>query len=372
MAQHKRDYYAVLTVEKTATVEEIKKAYRKCALMHHPDRNSGDKKAEEKFKEATEAYQVLADPQKRQIYDQYGHEGLDAQRGRGGFSGGFGDTFEDIFEAFFGGASSRGRQPPPKGADPQHDLEISFNEAAFGVEKEMEIRRDEKCATCKGEGAQAGTSRKTCATCHGSGQVLASSGFFSISRPCQRCHGQGNMVEHPCTACQGSGRVGVKRKIQVKIPAGVDNGLRLRMAGEGEGGAQGGPRGDLYIDIYVRAHEFFTREGDNILCQVPISFVQAALGCELKVPMLAGTTTLKIPPGTQTGRVFKLKGKGIASLQDQGIGDEEIKISVETPAHLSTEQKELLMQFAALSGEKVNPISSTFMERVRELFKNEK
>jgi molecular chaperone DnaJ len=368
----KRDYYQVLGVPKSAGAEEIKKAYRKCALAHHPDRNPGDAKAEENFKEATEAYQVLSDPQKRQLYDQYGHEGVASAGGfgAGGFSAsGFGEIFEDIFEDFFGGGSRRGRQRPQRGSDLEAELEISFEEAAFGAEKTVPLRRQETCSACKGEGAKSGTARKTCATCHGSGQILASSGFFSISRPCHACQGQGSVIEHPCVSCHGGGRVLVDRKVQVKIPAGVDNGLRLRITGEGEAGSRGGGRGDLFIEIIVKPHEIFKRQGDDILCEVPIGFTQAALGCEIEVPTLVGKTTLKIPAGTQTGKIFKLKGKGIASVHGHGVGDEEIKILVETPTRLSEKQKELLKQFADISGEKVNPLSSSFFEKAKKLFK---
>ncbi len=373
MAQHKRDYYEILGVSRSAAVEDIKKAYRQCALLHHPDRNPGDKKSEEKFKEATEAYQVLADPKKRQIYDQVGHEGLASQGGgwgaASGFSAaGFGDIFEDIFEDFFGGGSSRRRERSQRGSDLRYELEISFVEAAFGVEKEIEIQREEACSTCKGDGAKPGTSRSACPTCHGSGQILASSGFFSISRPCHRCQGQGSFIEHPCAACRGKGRVAAAREIKVKIPAGIENESRLRVSGEGEAGLRGGPRGDLYVDVTVSPHEFFARRGNDILCVAPIHFVQAALGAEIEVPTLTGTATLKIPAGTQTGRAFKLKGKGIASVRGDGIGDEEVKIVVETPTHLSDKQKEILKQFAALGGEKTNPISNSFVQKLRQLF----
>lgn len=368
MPQNKKDYYEILGIVKNAAPEEIKKAYRKCALEHHPDRNPGNKKAEEKFKEATEAYQILSDPQKRQLYDQYGHEGLNA--GGAGFSGasGFGDIFEDIFEDFFGRRGARSQQRPQRGSDLQYRMDILFNEAVFGVEKNIEIPREESCTSCKGDGAKPGTSRQACPTCHGSGEVLASSGFFSIARPCSRCHGHGSFVEHPCGVCRGSGRVSVQRKIQVKIPPGVDNGLRLRISGEGEGGVRGGPRGDLYVDLHVEPHEIFSREGNNVLCELPVSFVQAALGAEIEVPTLTGAAPLKVPAGTQTGKIFRLKGKGIASLNGQGIGDEEIKVIVETPTHLSDKQKELLKQFAALSGEKANPISNSFVEKAKKLF----
>lgn len=369
MAQTKRDYYEVLGVTKSVSAEELKKAYRQAALKHHPDRNPGDKKSEEKFKEATEAYQVLADPQKRKLYDQFGHEGVESQGGFGGFSSaGFGDIFEDIFEDFFGASGSRSRRRAQRGSDLQYELEISFEEAAFGCEKNIEIRREETCSTCKGEGAKPGSAKATCSTCHGSGQILASSGFFSIARTCHRCHGQGSFIEHPCTACHGTGRLLIDRKVHVKIPAGADNGLRLRISGEGEAGILGGPRGDLYIDLTVASHEIFTRQGDNILCEVPVSFVQAALGAEIEVPTLVGTAALKIPAGTQGGKIFRLKGKGMQSLRGNGIGDEEVRIIVETPSHLSEKQKELLKQFVALSGEKINPISQSFSEKVKKLF----
>lgn len=368
MPQQRRDYYEILGVPKNAEAEDIKKAYRQCALEHHPDRNPGNKKAEEKFKEATEAYQVLSDPQKRQTYDRYGHEGLAA--GGAGFSSaaGFGDIFEDIFEDFFGGRGSRNRQRPQRGSDLQYRMDIKFNEAVFGIEKTVEIPREESCTACKGDGAKPGTSRQSCSACHGSGEVLASSGFFSIARTCSRCHGQGSFVEHPCTACRGLGRVSVRRKIQVKVPAGVDNDLRLRISGEGEAGVRGGPRGDLYVDLHVEPHEIFERDANTVLCEVPISFVQAALGAEIEVPTLTGVTTLKIPAGTQTGKVFRMKGKGIVSLNGQGLGDEVVKVAVETPLHLSDKQKEILREFASLSGQKMNPISSSFMEKVKKVF----
>ena len=372
MASKKHDYYEVLGVSRQADGEEIKKAYRKAALAHHPDRNPGDHKAEEKFKEATEAYQILSDPQKRQIYNQYGHDGLNSMGGMGGgFSGasGFEDVFEGIFEDFFGGSGGgRNRARAARGSDLQYHLEVSFEEAAFGVEKSVHLRREETCGTCDGDGAKPGTQKKTCSACRGSGKVISSSGFFSISRPCSRCNGEGVSIEHPCTACHGAGRVDAERKIQVHIPGGVDTGLRLRMTGEGEAGFRGGPRGDLFIDIEVRPHEFFKRNGTTVICEVPLSFVQAALGGEVEVPTLAGKYELKIPSGTQTGKIFRLKGKGIAALRDGSLGDQEVHVVVETPAHLSDRQKELLKEFAELSGEKVNPISSSFMQKAKKLF----
>ncbi|OGW83389.1 MAG: molecular chaperone DnaJ [Omnitrophica bacterium RIFCSPHIGHO2_02_FULL_51_18] len=365
----KRDYYEILGVKRVVTADELKKAYRKCALEHHPDRNPGSNKSEELFKEATEAYQVLSDPKKKELYDRYGHEGLTGLGNGGGFSSaGFGDIFQDIFEDFFGGTHGRGHTRPARGDDLGHEVEISFNEAAFGVEKELLLKREEVCSACRGDGAKPGTSRKTCGTCNGTGQILASSGFFSISRTCNRCHGQGSLVEHACGACSGHGRVVAQRKLSVKIPAGVDNGLRLRVPGEGEAGLRGGPRGDLYVDIHVRPHEFFIRNQENILCEVPVSFAQAALGCEMEVPTLTGTTPLRIPAGTQSGKLFKLKGKGLPSLRGGATGDEDVRIAVETPTRLTERQKELLREFAAAGGEKVNPISRSFMEKVRKVF----
>lgn len=368
----KQDYYSLLGIDRNADADELKKAYRKAALAHHPDRNPGDKKAEEKFKEVTEAYQVLSDPQKREIYNRYGHEGLSAQGGMGGggFSNaGFEDVFEGIFEDFFGGGgSSRRGSRNRRGSDLQYDLEIAFDEAVFGAEKKVELHREESCGACRGEGAKPGTSKKTCATCHGSGKIMASSGFFSVARSCDRCRGEGSIIEQPCTECRGAGRVVGHRKIDLKIPAGVDNGLRLRIPGEGEAGIRGGERGDLYVDIHVKPHEFFTRDGENIACEVPISMVQAALGCDLEVPTLIGTHEIKIPPGTQSGKVFRLKGKGIASLRGGGIGDQEVRVIVETPSHLSDKQKALLREFAQISGEKVSPMSSSFMQKMKKIF----
>ena len=352
MTHAKRDYYEVLSVARNASDEDIKKAYRKCAMAHHPDRNPGDKKSEEKFKEATEAYQVLSSPEKRRVYDQFGHAGVESQGMGGGFStSGFGDIFEDIFEDFFGGNPSKRRSRPQKGSDLATAVELDFHEAAFGVQKSVDVKREEACSACRG-----------------SGQVMASSGFFSISRTCPRCQGQGSFIEHPCETCRGSGRLAVARKIQAKIPAGVDTGVRLRMTGEGEAGHRGGPRGDLYVEVHVRPHEIFSREGDDIICVVPISMVQAALGCEIEVPTLSGKSKLKVPAGTQNGRTFRLKGKGFPSLRGAGIGDEEIRIAVETPANLSEKQTELLRQFAELSGDKVNPATSSFVHKVKKLF----
>ena len=335
-------------------------------MEFHPDRNPGDKKAEEKFKEATEAYQVLSDAPKRQLYDQYGHEGLSGQSFGGFSSAGFGDIFGDIFDDFFGGSPRRSNRAQ-RGSDLATAVEITLEEAAFGVEKVIEVDREENCDPCKGNGAKPGTSPKTCATCHGSGQVMASSGFFSISRACPKCHGKGSSIENPCPSCRGLGRVAATRKLKASIPAGVDTGIRMRVPGEGEAGARGGPRGDLYLEIHVREHDIFGREGDDLICQIPISMAQAALGCEIEVPTLKGPASLKIPAGTQTGKTFKLKGKGFPSLRGAGIGDEEIRVQVETPTQLTEKQAELLRQFAEISGEKVNPMSSGFMNKMKKI-----
>ncbi len=365
----KRDYYEILSVSKSASAEEIKKAYRQSAMKHHPDRNPGDKKAEDLFREATEAYQVLSDAKKRQVYDQYGHAGLGSQGfDASGFQGGFGDIFEDIFEDFFGATTGRRRNRPQKGNDLALALEVSFDEAAFGVEKKVDVTREENCATCEGEGAKPGTQKKTCTTCQGSGQVMASSGFFSVARPCHKCHGHGAIIEHPCTSCRGTGRTAVKRNISIRVPGGVDNGIRLRMPNEGEGGTRGGPRGDLYIEIHVKQHEIFKRKDENIILELPISMVQAALGCEMEVPTLKGMAELKIPAGTQHGKVFRLKGKGFPSLRGHGTGDEEVHIQVETPSNLNSKQIEILKQFADATGEKVNPASSSFVHKVKKIF----
>lgn len=362
----KKDYYDILSVPRNASAEDVKKAYRQSAMKYHPDRNPGDKKAEDKFKEATEAYQVLSDPGKRQVYDQYGHAGLN---NAGGFSSaGFGDIFEDIFEDFFGGNTGRRQNRAHKGGDLGVAVELTFEEAAFGVEKELQIRREETCTTCKGEGARPGTQRKNCSTCHGSGQVLASSGFFSISRACPKCHGQGSVIEDPCGDCRGTGRTAADRKIHVKIPGGVDTGIRLRMPGEGEAGHRGGPRGDLYVEVHLKEHEIFTREGDDLVLECPISMVQAALGLELEVPTLSGRASLKVPAGTQNGKSFRLKGKGFPSVRGHGHGDEEVRIRVETPTQLSDKQAALLREFAAATGEKVSPETSSFMKKVKKMF----
>ncbi len=368
-----QDLYVLFGVAKTASAEEIKSAFRKHALKHHPDRNPGDKHAEEKFKEYSRAYEILSDPEKRAAYDRYGMDGVNGGAGFGGAGGaeGFSDVFSDIFEDFFGGGrgGQHRTQRAARGADLGVELELTFLEAVHGCDKKVPVRREEVCRTCAGQGAAPGTQKKVCTTCRGAGEVLASSGFFQIRRPCPSCAGQGSIIEKPCGSCRGSGRESTERTITVKVPAGVDSGMRLRVSGEGEAGHKGGHRGDLYVDIHVDEHEIFKRSGSDILCDVPISFAQAALGAEIKVPTLEGPTELKVPAGTQTGKVFRLKGKGIHSIKGDGRGDEHVRVVVETPTALSSKQKELLQQFAEISGEKAHPISHSFMKKMKDLLK---
>jgi molecular chaperone DnaJ len=349
----KRDYYEVLGVSRNASEDDIKKAYRKLALQYHPDRNPGNRDAEEKFKEAAEAYEVLRDPQKREIYDLYGHEGLKGT----GFTGfrGFEDiftSFSDIFEDFFGfgtGGRRRRRTYAQPGEDLRYDLTISFEEAAFGKEVDLEIPTTEGCPTCHGAGTAPGTSRSECPYCHGTGQVTHSQGFLTISTTCSHCGGEGNFITNPCEECGGTGKVKGKKKIHLTIPGGVDTGSRLRVQGEGEQGAHGGPPGDLYVIIHVESHEFFEREGDDIYCQIPISFPQAALGTRVDVPTLEGMKPLEIIPGTQSGEVFRIPRAGTKHLRGAGRGDQIIQIIVKTPTRLTKQQKELLQEFADIS-----------------------
>jgi len=351
----KRDYYEILGVPPNADDGEIKKAYRQLALKYHPDRNPGNKEAEERFKEASEAYEVIRDPEKRSLYDRFGHEGL---RGTGfsGFSG-FEDifsSFSDIFEDFFGfGTGRRRATAPKKGADLRYDLTISFMDAVLGKEKEIEIERFEVCGTCKATGIQPGTKKETCAACRGSGQVIHSQGFFTLRTTCSRCRGQGFFIPHPCENCRGTGKVKKPKKIPLKIPAGVDTGSRLRVSGEGMEGERGGRPGDLYVVLNVEPHPFFERQGDDVLCQIPISFPQAALGAEMEVPTLNGSKKLTIPPGTQSGEVFTLRSLGIPHLHGFGKGDQHIHVVVKIPTKLNKRQKELLKEFAALEGKEV-------------------
>jgi molecular chaperone DnaJ len=359
----KRDYYEILGVDRDADEATIKSQYRKMAMNYHPDRNPGDKEAEERFKEAAEAYEVLRDTEKRSIYDRYGHEGLNGT-GFSGFSGfedifsSFGDIFEDFFGFGMGGAS---RTSARRGADLRYDLEIDFLDAAFGVETEITVAKQEKCHTCDGTGCEPGTSYEICSVCKGAGQITRSQGFFSIRTTCPNCRGEGRSIPHPCHACRGTGRVLNKKAVIVKIPAGVDTGSRLRLTEEGESGLKGGPPGDLYVVIHVRPHDFFKREGTDIICEIPISFVDAAIGATVEVPTLSGQRTLEIPKGTQTDEVFRFEGLGIPSLRGYGKGDQFIRLRMKTPTSLSKKQESLLKEFAQLESKK-------FSRKLKKLF----
>jgi molecular chaperone DnaJ len=359
----KRDYYDVLGVDRSANDNEIKAQYRKLALQYHPDRNPGDKEAEEQFKEAAEAYDVLRDPEKRNIYDQFGHDGLQGS----GFAGfrGFEDifsSFSDIFDDFFGfGGTRRSRTAARQGADLRYDLTISFMDAAFGVEREIEIEKLETCTSCQGTACESGTSPERCQYCGGTGQVSRSQGFFSIRSTCPQCRGQGQTIPHPCRDCRGKGQVLQKKKVSVKMPAGVDTGSRLRLTGEGEAGVFGGPPGDLYIYVRVKPHDFFQRDNRDIICQIPISFVQAALGDTVDVPTLNGDKELEIPKGTQPGDIFRFQGEGIPSLRGYGRGDQIIQVLVKTPTGLNKKQEKLLRDFASIESAKLsNKIKKVF------------
>ncbi|MBI2870299.1 MAG: molecular chaperone DnaJ [Candidatus Omnitrophica bacterium] len=346
----KRDYYDVLGVSRGANETEIKKAYRKLALKYHPDRNPGNKEAEEKFKEATEAYDCLVNPKKRSAYDEFGHAGVGAGSGFGGFDSssfaGFEDIFGDLFGGIFGGgrAATRGRRTR-RGSDLEYHLELNFEEAAFGKRVPLSLTREETCAECGGSGSRPGVGKTECPECRGEGQVRMSQGFFSLARTCPRCQGEGEIIKEPCRACRGRGRQRGERKIEVKVPAGVQTGSQLRITGEGEAGFNGGPRGDLYVAVAVRHHEVFSREGDDVLCEVRIRFAQTVLGDEVKVPTLDGEVRMHVPPGTQPGKVFRLKGRGIPRLAGSGRGDELVRVVVEVPTHLTREERSLLEQF---------------------------
>jgi len=373
----KRDYYEVLGLEKGVSEEEIKKAYRKMAVKHHPDKNPGDKAAEEKFKELGEAYEVLSDQQKRAVYDQYGHAAFDRRSGGFGRAGGFHDPFEvfrevfgggGIFEDLFGGSHHDASQPH-RGDDLRYDMEITFEEAAQGCEKEITITKPERCDTCDGSGAEAGSRARTCPSCGGRGQVITSRGIFSIAQTCPQCQGAGRILDKPCKACRGNGRREKTSRIKLRIPAGVDTGARLRSSGNGEAGWRGGPAGDLYVFIHVRPHEIFQRDGDDLVCDVPVSFVQATLGTEIDVPTLTGKASLKLPAGTQPGTVFRLKGKGVKNIQGYGHGDLHVRINIEVPTQLSSAQRTKLEEFAQLCNGNESPISQSFFEKAKKLFR---
>lgn len=352
----KRDYYEVLGIGRNSGEDEIKGAYRKLALNFHPDRNPGDKAAEEKFKEAAEAYDVLHDSQKRQIYDQYGHAGLEGT-GFSGF-GGFEDifsSFSDIFEDFFGfGTGRRSRTRAQRGSDLRYDLTLSFMEAAFGTETEIEINKTEICPTCNGSACEPGTQPETCSYCQGTGQSTRSQGFFTVRTTCPNCRGTGRMIPNPCTGCRGSGHVMVRKKVSVKIPAGVDHGSRLRLTGEGESGEHGGPPGDLYVFIAVEHHEYFKRNHIDVICQIELSFIQAALGDKITVPTLNGEKALDIPKGTQPGDLFRFRGEGIPSLRNGRRGDQIIQALITTPTRMTKKQESLLREFAKLESGKLS------------------
>ncbi len=378
MAQ--QDYYELLEIKRTADDAEIKKAYRKLAMKYHPDRNPGDTSAEEKFKEIQKAYAILSDKQKRAAYDQFGHAGVDPSMGGGGFGaggfGGFGDVFEDIFENIFSGGRSGGRQARgQRGSDLQFNVQLTLEEAAVGKEVEISVPRHGSCTTCDGSGAKKGTKPKTCETCNGVGQVRIQQGFFSIQQTCPHCYGEGTTIADPCTACHGQGRIRESKKLTVKIPAGVDNGDRVRLSGEGEAGVHGGGPGDLYVQINVKQHAIFTRQEGDLHCEVPISFIVAALGGSIEVPTLEGRVTLKIPAETQTGKVFRLRGKGMKSVRGYAQGDLLCKVVVETPVNLSREQKDLLTQLDhSLENAKTkhSPRSTSWFDGVKKFFEDMK
>ncbi|HEX2827915.1 MAG TPA: molecular chaperone DnaJ [Burkholderiales bacterium] len=369
----KRDYYEVLGVNKDASEDEIKKAYRKLAMKYHPDRNPDNPKAEEHFKEAKEAYEILTDSNKRAAYDHYGHAGVDpnSAAGAGAGFGGFSDAFGDIFSDIFGGG--RQRSTVFRGADLRYNLEISLEDAARGTETRIRIPALEECETCKGTGAKPGTQPTQCTTCGGHGQVRMQQGFFSIQQTCPKCHGTGKMIKDPCQPCGGTGRIKQQKTLSVKIPAGVDEGDRIRLSGEGEAGVNGGPPGDLYVVMHIKPHQVFTRDHNDLHCEMPISFTTAALGGEIEIPTLDGYAKIKVPSETQSGKVFRLRGKGIKGVRSNAHGDLLCHVIVETPVNLTSRQKELLQEFEAISGtdaERHNPRAKSWMDKVKEFFES--
>ncbi|MBK1691488.1 molecular chaperone DnaJ [Ectothiorhodospira mobilis] len=374
----KRDYYEVLGVAKNASEDALKKAFRRLAMKYHPDRNPGDKEAEDRFKEAREAYDVLSDPRKRAAYDQFGHAGVDAGARGGAGAGGaggasFSDIFEDIFGDIFGGAAGRGGSGAFRGSDLQYNLELSLEEAVFGTDVKIRVPTLVVCESCGGSGAAPGTSPETCETCGGVGRVRMQQGFFSVQQTCPHCRGTGKIIPKPCPTCRGQGRVEERRTLTVTVPPGVDSGDRIRLSGEGEAGVHGGPAGDLYVQIHVKPHKIFTRKGNDLYCEVPISFATAALGGELEIPTLKGRVALKIPAETQTGRVFRLRGKGVRSVHGGGEGDMLCSIQVETPVNLTKEQKDLLQQLEAsmqAGGKKHSPQQEGWLDGVKHFFED--
>lgn len=365
----KRDYYEVLGVARTGTEQEIKTAYRKLAHKHHPDKNPDDKAAEEAFKEANEAYEVLSNPEKRAMYDRFGHN-MPTGMPQGYESVNINDIFEGVFGEVFGRnrGRSRGGSPRRRGADLRYNLELTFEEAAFGTKATIRVPRHTRCETCSGSGAKKGTSPRFCQTCGGHGEVRLSQGFFQVTRTCPACAGAGKVITDPCADCRGDGKTPFEASVEVPVPAGVDDGVRLKISGEGEAGDLGGPPGDLYVVISVREHAFFTRQGYEVICDLPVSITQAALGAKVTVPTLDGKVELSIPAGTQHGRIFRLRNKGVPHLHGEGRGDQHVHVTVEVPRHLTKRQRELLEELAHDLGESQSPKSHSFFDRVKELF----
>jgi molecular chaperone DnaJ len=374
----KRDFYEILGVARNASDDEIKKSYRKMAMKYHPDRNPDSKEAEGKFKEAKEAYEMLSDPQKRAAYDQYGHAGVDPNMGGfggggGGFGGGgFSDAFGDIFGDIFGGGSqSRGGPQVYRGADLRYSMEISLEEAAHGHETQIRVPSWSNCEACHGDGAEPGSKVETCTTCNGAGQVRVAQGFFSMQQTCPRCSGSGSYIPKPCKKCHGAGKIKSQKTLEVKIPAGIDDGMRIRSSGNGEPGVNGGPSGDLYVEVHIKPHSVFERDGDDLHCKMPISFIDATLGGEIQVPTLSGKASFDVPEGTQSGRTFRLRSKGIKSLRTSLPGDLYIHVQVETPVKLSQAQKDILKQFdesLQSGGAKHSPQQKGWLDRVKDFF----
>lgn len=365
----KRDYYEILGVDKEVSEKDLKKAYRRVAMKYHPDRNPDDKEAEGKFKEASEAYEILSDAQKRAAYDQYGHDGVDPQMGGGAGFGNFSDIFGDVFGDIFGGGGSRGGRGPQRGSDLQYTLQITLEQAVKGTTAKIKVPTLVTCRTCDGTGAKAGSQPVTCTTCGGVGQVRMQQGFFSVQQTCPTCHGRGKIIKDPCEACHGQGRVEETKTLSVKVPPGVDTGDRIRLSGEGEAGPAGGVPGDLYVQVSVKQHDIFERDGANLHCEVPINFVDAVLGGELEVPTLDGRVKLKVPAETQTGKLFRLRGKGVTPVRSSTQGDLLCRVVVETPVNLSNQQKEILREFqASLEGKKHSPRQSSWFEGMKDFF----
>lgn len=377
------DYYKTLGVSKTASETELKKAYRKLAIKYHPDKNKGDNTAEEKFKEISQAYEVLSDSSKRQQYDQFGHAAF-TSAGRGGGGGGFHDPFDifsqvfsgggggggSIFEELFGmGGGSRTRSGPVDGSDLRYDLEIEFEDAVYGADKQIRVPRLETCKKCSGSGCKDDSGRETCNRCNGSGQVSMSQGFFSVRQSCPNCGGEGQTIKNPCKECHGQGRLRSEKKLKIHIPPGVDNGSRLRVSGEGEGGVRGGLPGDLYVVIHVKSHDVFQRDELDVLCEIPIDFPTAALGGIIEVPTISGKTKMKIPAGTQNGTILRLKGKGIPALRGGARGDQHVRVFIEVPKHLNKEQKDHLSKYSEVQNKSSHPMIDSFLDKAKSFFK---